>query len=474
MKALHFATLTVLIIAAFNATGQNKETRPNFIIFIADDVSWNDFACYGNPEVSTPNIDQLAAGGMRCTHTFLTASSCSPSRISILTGRYPHNTGAAELHTSPSRKWSTFASELKGAGYYTAQAGKWHMGELIREGFDLVHDKENGDGGESYWVSLVENRPQDKPFCMWMAAHDAHRVWGPNDFSGTHQAGKINPPPFLVDGDSTRKDLAKYYDEISRFDHHIGKVVEKLKEQGAYENTFIIVMADNGMPFPRAKTRVYDSGMRTPFVLHWPIGITKSGTVCGAMLSVIDIGPTLLDLAGIEKVPSFQGRSFAHLLNNPEESFRGYVFAEHNWHDYEAHERMVRSRDFMYILNSRPQFPNQGPADSNRSLSFEELKKQRDKGLLTPAQADVFLAPRPHEELFDCRSDKMQLVNIASLPDYQQKKAEMREILEWWMDSTGDSVPKELTPDWYDRETGASLGREVRVRGTMPGDDGNK
>ena len=307
---------------------------------------------------------------------------------------------------------------------------------------------------------------------MWFASIDAHRDWQTDDLATPHNPQESEVPPYLVDAPETRKDLAYYYDEIQRLDRFVGEVKQELKTQGVLDSTLMIIMADNGRPFPRAKTRVYDSGMKTPFVLSWPKGITGNGISNNSMISVIDIAPTFLELAGVEIGPSFQGRSFANTINNPTKEHRNYVFAEHNWHDYEAHERMVRTTRFMYVINHRPQFPNQGPADSNRSPSYEELKLARDAGKLNAAQADVFITPRPHEELYDCLVDPEQLVNIASNMRYREVLRDLRSVMQQWTTATGDDVPDNLTPAWYDTETGAGLDIE-RKRGEMPGNKTN-
>jgi len=193
MKKLLTVTLLWVLISP-GTYAQNQKT--NFIVFLADDVSWNDFGCYGNPEVQTPNIDKLASNGMMFTNFYLTASSCSPSRNSILTGRYPHNTGAAELHTEPPVDMISFPEVLRNTDYYSVQAGKFHMGQYARRGFDVIYEdpEVNGDGGEDMWVTSLKERPKNRPFFMWFAAYDAHREWGPNTFSGTHVPDEINPP----------------------------------------------------------------------------------------------------------------------------------------------------------------------------------------------------------------------------------------------------------------------------------------
>lgn len=465
--------LSALVIAFAAQSSRAQKSRPNVIIFIADDLGWNDLGCYGNAIVKTPNIDRIARGGIRFTNAYLTTSSCSPSRTSIISGRYPHNTGAAELHTPLPAGVAVFPEVLRNAGYYTAQAGKWHMGDAAKRGFDLVQDghKENGDGGEALWVRTVRERPKEKPFFMWFASFDAHRPWGTNEFSGANAADASVVPPFLANADATKNDLAKYYDEITRFDHYIGSVEKELRAQGVLDNTIIIIMSDNGRPFPRSKTRLYDSGIKTPFIVKWNKGIPEKGEASASLLSVIDIAPTIVDLAGAKLSPGFQGKSFASVLKHPGADFRKYAFAEHNWHDYEALERMVRTKDFVYILNLRPHLSNPGPADSNSSPSFQDLKDVRDAGKLSAAQADVFVKPRPAEELYDCREDPMQLVNVASLPQYKAVLEELRSVLVRWRDETKDTTPAKLTGDWYDRETGGALDVK-RTRGEMPGGQG--
>ncbi|HEY1111903.1 MAG TPA: sulfatase [Chitinophagaceae bacterium] len=444
-------------------------TRPNIIIIIADDIGADDIGCYGNKEVKTPNIDKLAKEGLRFTNAFVATSSCTPSRAAIMSGRYPHNTGAAELHTSMTDEVAIFPELLKEAGYYTAAAGKWHLGEAVQRGFHQLHlnQKENGDGGEEMWIQTLQERPRDKPFFLWLAADDGHRPWGLNPYSGTHDPSRVVPPPYNASSALTRKDLAQFYDEVFRFDHYIGLVEAELKKQGVLDNTLILIMGDNGRPFPRAKTRIYDSGVRTPFVVKWNKGLSQKGAVSTSLVSAIDIAPTVLELAGVKATPGVQGKSFTHVLKNPALPFRNYVFTEHNWHDYEAHERGLRTADFLYIVNRRPHL-DAADHGLRPSPSTQDLRRLRDSGRLNAAQADVFVTPRPYEELYDVKNDPMQLVNLASVPKYATQLKQLRGVMQRWQEETGDTVPANLTGDWYDRESGKALDTRGK-RGTMPG-----
>ncbi|MBC9798226.1 sulfatase family protein [Sinomicrobium weinanense] len=484
LKVRSYLCLFILCICSGNTIGQENRTNPpNVVLIIADDVSFDDLGAYGNPFVQTPNIDELAKNGLKFNNAILTTSSCSPSRISIITGRYPHNTGAAELHTQPKVAFESIASKLRAKGYYTGQAGKWHMGKLLKQGFDRIYAKpgEIGDGGEARWLPSLKERDKNKPFFFWFASIDAHREWGENEFSDTHDPEEIEVPATLIDDDSTRIDLARYYDEIKRFDFHIGEVVKELKKQKVYDNTVIIVMSDNGRPFPRDKTRMYHSGIKTPLIIHWPEGI-EGERVSNSLVSSIDIAPTILDICGIEPPETFQGKTFKALFDHPDKDFRKYAFAEHNWHDYEAHERMVRTKKHLYILNSRPELPNQGPLDIVNSPSFRSLVKAGKEGKLSPAQSDVFVAPRPAEELFVLKDDPLQVRNVVnkkSLKGEKLKKqnelirSQLRDVLTAWMEETGDDIPGELTGDWYTRDTGEKIEKNFRKRGEMPGEKEN-
>ena len=445
----------------------NIQEQPNFVFIIADDVSWDDIGCYGNNEVKTPNIDRLAANGLRFDNFFLTASSSSPSRNSIITGRYPHNTGGAELHSLPPDNMLAFTEVLRNNGYYTAQAGKFHMGNYARRGFDQVNEngKLNGDGGEELWIRLLQERPPGRPFFMWFASYDAHRPWGPNNRSGTNDPSVTNPPFYLPDGEKTRQDLAKYYDEISRLDEYVGLIAGELERQKVLENTVIIFMADNGRPFPHSKTWVNDRGLKTPFIISWPEGISAKSGKCEALVSSVDLAPTILEISSSEIPVSFQGRSFIKLIAKPDATFRNYVFAEHNWHDYEAHERMVRTKDYLFILNSRTGFPNLGPADVLSGDTYREMMDLRDIGALTPRQSGIFIFPRPAEELFDNKADPDQMTNIASDPVHRETLVQLRNVLDEWMKETGDNIPENLTRDWYLREPGNKRTDDFNIRG---------
>jgi len=445
---LGFLTIT----SCTNQKPEENAVQPNFIVFIADDAAWNDCGPYGNQNIKTPNINKLAEEGVVFNNVFLTTSSCSPSRCSILTGRYPHSTGARELHMPLPAEQLLFAGKLQKAGYFTAVAGKYHIGPKRPE-FDTIYG--GSPSGCEYWVEALQNRPKNKPFFLWLAALDPHRDYQPNAIPEPHRPEDVIVPPYLPDNDSTRKDLALYYDEISRMDSYIGEVMDELKKQGVDENTLMIYMSDNGQPFPRAKTRMYDSGIKTPFIVRWPAKL-KKGTA-GGLISSIDIAPTFCELAGAEISETYQGKSFVPILENYSAETRDYIAAEHNWHDYQAYERAIRNRKYLYIRNAFPELNASPPADAVRSITYKEMIKMRKANNLSENQSDCFVAPRPAEELYDVVNDPWQLHNLAESTEHADALDKMRKLLENWIIEFDDNIPENPTPDKFDRWTGERL-----------------
>lgn len=459
---------------------------PNIILIIADDMAWNDSAVYGNPNIATPNIDRLAKGGLLFHNAYLTASSCSPSRCSIITGRYPHNTDAEELHWPLPKEQVTFVEKLRKAGYWTAAAGKWHLGEAARDRFDEIREtdtsgfqlpagKEGQKGkfvetmegeaqsGCTEWVPLLRERPKEKPFFLWLAALDPHRPYHENIIENPTPHSKVRIAPYHLDTPEVRRDYALYYDEIRRLDKYVGQVISELERQKISGETMVVFMSDNGRPFPRDKTTIYDSGIRTPFIVRWPDKV-KAGGVTKSLISMIDLAPTFLEMAGVGSGPTFQGKSFLPILADPSQRIREVIFAEQNWHDYEAHARAARNEEFKYIRNGYPDLPLTPSADGVRSPTFQAMIKLNKQGKLSKAQSVYFVKPRPAEELYHSAKDPHETKNLINDPAYQEVLKELRGALDDWIQKTGDRVPKLRTADEFDRTTGLPTPARVRPR----------
>ena len=441
---------------------------PNVVMIIADDLAWDDTGAYGNAKVRTPNIDRLAREGMRFSRAFVTISSCSPSRSSMITGRYPHSTNAEQLHWPLPAAQVTFVEKLKAAGYWTAASGKWHLGQAIKDRFDLVDDPgEAGfqtdprtgrmlaadDSGAAGWIPVLRQRPTDRPFFLWFAALDPHRDYAERTIPEPHSPEAVIVPPHLPDTPEVRRELALYYDEITRLDENVGKVLAELERQGVAGKTLILFISDNGRPFPGAKTTLYDTGIHTPLIARWPGRVTP-GTVASGLVSSIDLAPTILELAGLPIPATVQGRSLAAILANHKAKVRDEIYAEKNWHDYEDRVRALRTERYKYIRNDYRDLPATPSADAGRSPSMVAIHALQKQGRLTPLQARIFLEPRPAEELYDLEADPTESRNLAPEPGHLKTLRRLRARLNAWGEETGDLTPLRRTPDEFDRQTG--------------------
>ncbi|MEM9079647.1 MAG: sulfatase [Verrucomicrobiota bacterium] len=463
--------------------------RPNVVLIIADDMAWDDCGPYGHESLPTPNLDRMAQEGMKFEKGFVTISSCSPSRASLLLGQYATTTDADELHWPVPAEKVSFVEKLREAGYWTGAAGKWHLGEAMKERFDEVMEvdtsgfqlpsgeaaksgkfKETLSGeaqsGCADWLPLLGKREEGKPFFLWLAALDPHRPYHEGIVAEPATEKMVKIPPYHPNTPAVVEDYLLYYDEIIRLDKYVGLVLEGLEKAGVAENTLVLFFSDNGRPFPRDKTTLYDSGMRTPFLVWWPKGV-KAGSVCEEVVSTVDIARTCLELAGVtEGLESFKGQSFVPQLKDPKSPGREYAFAEKNWHDYEDHVRAVRGKRFKYIRNYYEDLPQTPSADSARSATYEELKRLRDEGTATEAQLACFVAPRPKEELFDTVADPFELKNLAGERKFEKVLLEMRIALANWEAENGDAPPELRTADEFHRVTGLPTEARVRPRRT--------
>ena len=431
-------------LMAYTATKATPD-KPNIIVFIADDAGM-DFGCYGNSNIHTPNIDRLAAGGLRFDKAFLTAPQSSPSRTSMMTGMFAHTIGTEDLHTPIDDTTRMIPSFLSEAGYRTGVVLKTHWGENGDRQFDMV------DGGREWYTKepVTQNNPalvryrnfidkdNEQPFFLWVGFIDPHRPYNSETNMQQNDPEKVHVAPYYIDNQQTRRDITDYYDEISRMDRHIGIMIEELEKRNLLENTVIIFLSDNGMPFPRAKGTLYDAGIQTPLIFSWKGKIKPGSSHDNGLISAIDLAPTILDLAGIPAPGNMYGKSFAEILFNPSLRGREFIFAERNWHNCDEYMRCIRTEKYKLIFNAYNEMPHGTAIDLSTSPTWYALKKAQKEEMLTKDQKNIFVCPRPMIEIYDLMNDKYEMNNVADEMEYYAKGRKMMALLLKWQEETKD------------------------------------
>lgn len=341
MKKIIIFLLSIWCIAA--------QAKPNIVIFILDDVGQRDISIYGQGAPSTPNIDQLALQGVYFDNAWVATSSCSASRASLLTGRYPSQTGAPNLHDPLPATQTTLAQTLGQAGYYRAALGKWHLGDEVVAHFDKVEDLDDSTGAGN-WYDTLSQRPKDQPFFFWLGLRDGHApydAWYP-PLKRLSVDGRV-VRPWLVGLRNERLEQRDYFHEVARADQVIGQFVAQLQQQQLLDNTIVVLLSDNG-PEQRAKTLLYDRGLLTPLIIRYPLKTDKYlGQRRNTFVSAVDIAPTVLQLAGLPVPDTMQGIAIPELTDNKVQ--RQWLFAERHNHAGPAYERALRTTTHIYKRN---------------------------------------------------------------------------------------------------------------------------
>lgn len=423
----------------------------NVVMLVADDLGMQ-VGCYGDKAAKTPHIDKLAAAGTRFTHAFASVASCSPSRATLLTGMPTHMCGqyglAHATHNQHSfRNVKGLPALLAPAGYRTGVVSKLHV--QPKEVFPF--DEEITANGKN--VALVAekarefiDRTGDKPFFLLVGFTDPHRAGGKgfgNDakLPGTIPIVKFDPknvtvPNHLPDSPDVRAELAEYYQSIARLDHGVGLVLKVLEDTKRLDDTLVIFLSDNGIPFPGAKTTLYDAGVHLPLVIRKPGH--KSGSTCNAMASWTDIAPTILDWAGVKPPANLPGRSLLPVLEEEKPEGWEAVFGSHQFHEVTMYYpmRMVRTRTHKYILNLAHGLEYPHASDLWGSDSWQGILKRGD-AMMGQRPVKNFLN-RPKEELYDLTADSAEVKNLAGDSASAKVLEELREKLAKWRKQTND------------------------------------
>ena len=446
---------SVLLTPSIFAKNREQEQHPNILVFIADDAGM-DFGCYGNPNIKTPNIDKIAQEGIRFEKAFLTAPQSSPSRTSLMTGEFAHTLGTEDLHTPIDLDIKMIPHYLKQAGYFTGSMFKTHWGPHGDAQFDRMIKSSPKNRFSGYEQFIKDSG--DTPFFLWCGFTDPHRGYNRETCPQVNDPSKIVVPPYFVENLETKRDLADYYDEISRMDGDIGTMINVLEKSGKIENTIIVFLSDNGMPFPRCKGSLYDSGIQTPLLFMWKNKIKKNSIHNNGLISAVDLAPTLLELAGSKMGDGIYGKSFMPILFDSQKRGRDFIFAERNWHNTDEYIRCIRREDLKLIYNAYYEIPHGTASDLSSSPTWYELKKQERNGSLKKSQSQIFSAPRPMVEIYDLKNDPHELDNVADKQEYYIKGRRLSKLLIEWQKETKDHPWwKRRRPDQNDRITGFPL-----------------
>ena len=474
--------LSVLAVSCSTADDAPTDLRPNIVMIVSDDHGLDDLGCYGNMAVKTPNLDALAAEGIRFTNAYCTSASCSASRSVILTGLYNHATGQYG-HEHSFHHFSTFETIrslpviLEENGYKTARSGKYHIAPESVYFFEEVIPGNQRNPHEMALNSrafLIANR--NNPFFLYFCTSDPHRGGGvveddpyrPDRFGNRDEGyegieekifspDEVEVPWYLPDTPATRAELAQYYQSVARMDQGIGTLFEILKEEGLWDNTLIMYLSDNGIAFHGAKTNLYDPAMRLPFIVKMPEG-KNSRRVTDAMVTWADLTPTILDIAGVLEAEmetrraiagdtgwsalplfdSFHGRSFLPVLEDPETGGFDEIFASHTFHEITMYYpmRVIENREFKLIWNIASGLSYPHASDLWESATWQYLIDSGEDIYGKRPVKDYL--ERPRFELFNIADDPCETKNLAEDLSYAGVLSELKERIREFQETTGD------------------------------------
>jgi uncharacterized sulfatase len=434
-----FIALVLLTLQSL-ATAAAPATRPNILWISAEDLS-PDLRCYGDQYAITPNLDRLASEGVRFERAFSTAPVCSPSRCSIITGMYASSVGGHNHRSSivPAPEVKCFTEYLRSAGYYCTNNSKTDYN------FPPPKDAWDESSRKAHWRN---RKDKSQPFFAvfnFLETHEGHAYNKGGQFSRLtkslsqsekHDPAKGKLPSYYPDTPIVRENWARWYDCITVMDQRIQTILDELKEDGLAENTIVFFWGDHGRGLPRGKRWLYDSGLRVPLIVRWP-GHLQPGTVREDLVTLMDLGPTLLSLTGVNVPPQMQGRVILGEKQQPEPQ---YVFATRDRMDETPDMmRSVRSRQFKYIKNFHPELPYAQPIKyMDDSPIMREWRRLASEGKLTGAPALFFAKTKPAEELYDVEKDPEEIHNLAGDADHQDVLNSMRAALNDWQTKTHD------------------------------------
>ena len=447
---------------------RSSKGRPNILFCLADDWSWPHASIAGDKVVKTPTFDRVARQGVLFENAFVSSPSCTPSRGAILTGQWHWRLEeGGNLWSTLPAKFPVYPDLLEEAGYHVGYTRKgWGPGK------DEPGGRKRNPAGPRYkdFRQFLDARPEGKPFCFWFGSNDPHRPykWQSGVKSGM-KLDDVEVPACLPDCEEVRTDICDYYWEVQRFDTECGELLKMLEAGGELDNTLIVISGDNGLPFPRCKSNLYDTGTHVPLAVRWPAAV-KGGRIIEDFVSLADLAPTFLEAAGLKPPGEMTARSFLDILTS-DKSGRVDPKRDHVLTGKERHvpaqetgiggypSRAIRTYEFLYIHNfkpdlwpsgyparyaepteivvSKPKATNYGYSDTDASPTKAYMIKHRDDPKVHRL-FELAFGKRPAEELYDLQKDPGQLNNVAGQSQYAKYKKELADALMAELKATKD------------------------------------
>ena len=475
--------LILFVFGWCTADAASADDRPNILFCLADDWGWPHAGAYGDPVVKTPAFDRLANEGVLFHRAFISSPSCTPSRNAILTGQQFYRLGTgANLYGALNIQHPNFMFLLRDAGYEIGHWRKaWGPGQFEQGGY-----QEHPCGPGLSFRQFMQSRDSEKPFCFWFGTSDPHRDYekGTGVASGM-QLEDVPIPDFYPSSEAIRSDIADYYFEVQRWDGDVAAAIKLLEQNGMLENTIIVMSGDHGMPFPRCKGNLYDWGSRVPLAIRWGAGIKQPGREINRFVSLTDLAPTFLGVAGLEVPQVMTGSSLAAILQNdggdgsvgndlvgnpdPEKPSDFIVLGRERHTDCQEDgptgypSRALRTDQYLYIRNYQPNRwpagtpfrekaykPNAWLGDCDNGPTKFYLWGNRDHDSVHRRYYELSFAKRPAEELYFIAEDPDQVVNVVDDPQYAEVKQRLAEQLADYLKRTGDPRETEAVAEFDD------------------------
>jgi len=478
----------------------HQPQKPNILLAIADDWSWPHASITGEPEIRTPAFDRIAREGVLFTNAFCSSPSCTPSRGALLSGQYHWRLQeGGNLWSDLPAEIPVYPDILEASGYFVGFTGKgWGPGYPERGGRsrnpagpafnDSTLQAPRGISGVNYTANFREflrQKPKDKPFSFWYGGFEPHRDY---QFRRGESLGKnrtkVSVPGFFPDEDTIRQDILDYYAEIEWFDTHLDSMIQILDDAGELENTIIICTSDNGMPFPAAKSNLYEYGTHMPLAIRWGNRL-RPGETIKDLVSLTDLAPTLLSAAGCDIPEAVTGHNLLPLMEGKnDQPFRSFVLTGKERHAWVRGNgggypsRAIRTPGYLLIYNFEPdRWPAGDPqyvAGENLNLNYGDIDNSPSKQLMydhrnDPANLVTFahsFMKHPQVELFDINIDPYNLLNLAEKNEYKALADSLQAILFQELERTGDPRMSG-SGDIFDLYPYYGGGRRMKVQDTV-------